>query len=155
MQSLYHRSVAAPNDSVWIAAVPVAHIGLGFRSKTVVLFTCAHHRCSLFSCLLPHKPPPPPGPPRLHDIRRDVFSHIRETMMRLMVPSAPRQQSSTGDVHGVHEHFDAIDRGDFFCDSLGERHISEGPSACVFWCAVAMGALVKGSSLESVRRPSV
>ena len=35
--------------------------------------------------------------------------------------------------------------------SLGGKQLPMDPSTCIFWCAVALGALVKGNPIESVR----
>lgn len=54
------------------------------------------------------------------------------------------QRSDSGDDYSTTEqNFDAI----MPADSL----FTVDPSACVFWCAVALGALVKGQPIESVR----
>ncbi|CAM9440163.1 unnamed protein product, partial [Ectocarpus fasciculatus] len=75
-------------------------------------------------------------------------SHVRETMVRMMALSAAQHQ--LGAPH------DPPDQGQFgvFTDdgfTTGSQLLT-GPSACTFWCAVGVGALVKGSPVESVRR---
>lgn len=52
------------------------------------------------------------------------------------------QESDSEDYSTMDQHFDAIMPAD--------RQVSVGPSTCVFWCAVALGALVKGQPIESV-----
>ncbi|CAM9184713.1 unnamed protein product [Ectocarpus fasciculatus] len=45
---------------------------------------------------------------------------------------------------------DAIGTGDGIGTLLGGTQLPMDPSTCIFWCAVALGALVKGSPLEAV-----
>eukprot|EP00752_Nemacystus_decipiens_P005048 g4584.t1 len=69
-------------------------------------------------------------------------SHIRATMVKIMVNHASRQPSAFegGDAE-TDGRLDAMMR-------RGELPVS--PSTCVFWCAVALGALVRGNPVESV-----
>ena len=64
-------------------------------------------------------------------------------MVKIMVAPASRQHSAFGGGgdSGTAGRMDAIVRN-------GELPV--GPSTCVFWCAVALGALVRGSPIESV-----
>ena len=67
-------------------------------------------------------------------------SDIRETMVKLMVtPGAVYNRAEAGEV-GTTVPEKACGTGLGIID----------PSACVFWCAVALGAIVKGSPVESV-----
>ncbi|CBN75398.1 expressed unknown protein [Ectocarpus siliculosus] len=52
--------------------------------------------------------------------------HIRETMVKMMASPASRRQSAAGTD----------------CDEAPELNLLMGPSTCIFWCAVALGALV-------------
>lgn len=47
-------------------------------------------------------------------------------------------------------HFDAIVPGADWSKAPERNQLLIGPSTCIFWCAVALGALVTGSPLESV-----
>ncbi|CAM9167672.1 unnamed protein product, partial [Ectocarpus fasciculatus] len=75
-------------------------------------------------------------------------SHVRGAMVRMMTGPAAQQQLSA-----LH---DSPDQGQF-CAIFTEdgittgSQLSTGPSCCTFWCAVGVGALVKGSPVESVR----
>ncbi|CAM9235425.1 unnamed protein product, partial [Ectocarpus sp. 8 AP-2014] len=74
-------------------------------------------------------------------------SHIRGAMVRMMANSAAQHQ--LGARHGAPDQgqFGAIFSEDGFTTG---NQLSTGPSACTFWCAVGIGALVKGSPVESV-----
>ncbi|CAM9342421.1 unnamed protein product [Ectocarpus sp. 12 AP-2014] len=78
-------------------------------------------------------------------------SHIRETMVTVMLPPASSQQSVLGDDCDERGHyFEAVaPRGDLSKTSA-RNQLPMDPSACTFWCAVALGALMKGSPIESV-----
>ncbi|CBN75414.1 expressed unknown protein [Ectocarpus siliculosus] len=74
-------------------------------------------------------------------------SHIRGEMVRMMTLStAPHRPDAS---------YDSLDQGQFGAifseDGITTgNQLSAGPSACTFWCAVGVGALVKGSPVESV-----
>ncbi|CAN0475782.1 unnamed protein product, partial [Ectocarpus sp. 12 AP-2014] len=75
-------------------------------------------------------------------------SHIRGVMVKMMTLSTVQQQ--LGALH------DAPDQGQFgaiFTEDgiTTENQLLTGPSACTFWCAVGVGAVVNGSPVESVR----
>ncbi|CAM9465409.1 unnamed protein product, partial [Ectocarpus fasciculatus] len=71
-------------------------------------------------------------------------SHIRGVMVTMMARStALRDPSAPGCL-------DAIGTGDGIGTLLGGTQLPMDPSTCIFWCAVALGALVKGSPLEAV-----
>ncbi|CAM9742317.1 unnamed protein product [Ectocarpus sp. 6 AP-2014] len=78
-------------------------------------------------------------------------SQIRETMVTIMLPRASSQQSVFGDDcdEGGH-YFEAVAPGGDLSKTLARNQLPMDPSACTFWCAVALGALVKGSPIESV-----
>ncbi|CAM9723979.1 unnamed protein product [Scytosiphon promiscuus] len=80
-------------------------------------------------------------------------SQIREAMVKIMIPAAPQQETALGyecgDEDGPH--------GTLLCESTlnkvsGTNQLPDDPSLCMFWCAVAMGALAKGSPFEVVTR---
>ncbi|CAM9567655.1 unnamed protein product [Ectocarpus fasciculatus] len=75
-------------------------------------------------------------------------SHIRGEMVRMMaLPTAPHRPGASHDSTEQCQ-FGATPTDD---DGIttGNQHTA-GPSACTFWCAVGVGALVKGSPVESV-----
>ncbi|CBN75493.1 expressed unknown protein [Ectocarpus siliculosus] len=78
-------------------------------------------------------------------------SHIRETMVTIMLPRASSQQSVFGDDcdEGGH-YFEAVAPGGDLSKTSARNQFPMDPSACTFWCAVALGALAKGSPIESV-----
>lgn len=75
-----------------------------------------------------------------------VISHIRETMVKMMVN--PSQQSAFG--RDCDEDDVLAREGDFSMLSAADNQLDAGPSTCTFWCAVALGALVKGDPVSSV-----
>ncbi|CAM9385332.1 unnamed protein product [Ectocarpus sp. 8 AP-2014] len=78
-------------------------------------------------------------------------SRIRETMVTIMLPPASSQQSVFGDDCGEGGHyFEAVLAGGDLSKTSARNQLPMDPSACTFWCAVALGALVKGSPIESV-----
>ncbi|CBN75496.1 hypothetical protein Esi_0111_0052 [Ectocarpus siliculosus] len=78
-------------------------------------------------------------------------SQIRETMVKIMVPPASSQQSVFGDGSDKRGHyFEAVAPGGDLSKISAGSQLPMDPSACTFWCAVALGALVKGSPIESV-----
>ncbi|CAM9492008.1 unnamed protein product [Ectocarpus fasciculatus] len=69
-------------------------------------------------------------------------SHIRGTMVKMMTsPSSPRQSAGRADCD-EERHFEAIARRADWNQAAGRNELAIGPSACIFWCAVALGALV-------------
>ncbi|CBN75412.1 hypothetical protein Esi_0093_0058 [Ectocarpus siliculosus] len=74
-------------------------------------------------------------------------SHIRGTMMRMMAHSAAQYQPGARHDSPDQGQFGAIFTEDGITTG---NQLSTGPSACTFWCAVGVGALVKGSPVESV-----
>ncbi|CBJ28453.1 hypothetical protein Esi_0106_0024 [Ectocarpus siliculosus] len=78
-------------------------------------------------------------------------SHIRETMVKMMVsPTLSQKPVFWRDC----DEDDVLAReGDFRMPSA-ENQLDAGSSTCTFWCAVALGALVKGGPVTSVARYS-
>ena len=81
-----------------------------------------------------------------------LISHIRETMVDIMARRQIRRPSDV--LHDCDEAAGAFDetakRSDLSAGSR-EKQIPIEPPTCVFWCAVALGALVRGNPIESVR----
>ncbi|CAM9174909.1 unnamed protein product [Ectocarpus sp. 4 AP-2014] len=74
-------------------------------------------------------------------------SHIGGEMVRMMTLStAPHRPGVSHDAPEQCQ-FGAIFTEDGITTG---NQLSTGPSACIFWCAVGVGALVKGSPVESV-----
>lgn len=86
-------------------------------------------------------------------------SHIREAMIKVMThPSVQHPYHPSGTPHGApwdRGQFNAVTNGGSSggcgLDDQGNQYPMD-PSICTFWCAVALGALVKGSPIEAVRR---
>ncbi|CAM9403759.1 unnamed protein product, partial [Ectocarpus sp. 8 AP-2014] len=78
-------------------------------------------------------------------------SHVRGAMVRMMTRSTAQQQ--VGALHDSPEQgqFGAIFAEDGF--TTGNQLLT-GPSCCTFWCAVGVGAVMKGSTVESVAKYS-
>lgn len=72
-----------------------------------------------------------------------VVSKIRETMVRMFAGSVFVQHSDSGDYSTTDQHLNTIIPAD--------SQFPVDPSICVFWSVVALGALVKGRPIESVR----
>ncbi|CAN0289684.1 unnamed protein product, partial [Scytosiphon promiscuus] len=76
-------------------------------------------------------------------------SQIRETMVKLMVPAAPRQKPVfKSDRPHEGGQFRALEGPG--TNVSGVNPLATAPSVCTFWCAVALGALAKGNPIESV-----
>lgn len=76
-------------------------------------------------------------------------SHIRGAMVRMMTLSTAQQLGDSP--------YDCLEQGrlDTILTEDGittGNQLSMGPSACTFWCAVGLGALVKGSPVHSVSK---
>ncbi|CAM9364984.1 unnamed protein product [Ectocarpus fasciculatus] len=69
-------------------------------------------------------------------------SHIRGAMVRMMTRSTAQHRPGAPQ--------DSPDQAQFGDIVSTGYQLSTGPSACTFWCAVGIGALVKGSHVESV-----
>lgn len=72
-------------------------------------------------------------------------------MVKIMAPPAPGKQSAREDHCGEEGQFDAVARESIVSNALGGSELPMDASTCIFWCAVAVGALVKGIPTESVR----
>eukprot|EP00752_Nemacystus_decipiens_P005054 g4589.t1 len=76
-------------------------------------------------------------------------SYIRETMVKLMATPSILQRGRAVSYHGVEARYsDTTDTEDAFRSGVGAMDCS----GCIFWCAVALGALARGSPIESVSR---
>ncbi|CAM9651184.1 unnamed protein product, partial [Ectocarpus sp. 4 AP-2014] len=74
-------------------------------------------------------------------------SHIRGVMVKMMTLSTIQQQLGALHVSPDQGQFGA----NFTEDAVNTgNQLLTGPSACIFWCAVGVGAVVKGSPVESV-----
>ncbi|CAN0188101.1 unnamed protein product [Scytosiphon promiscuus] len=75
-------------------------------------------------------------------------SEVRETMVKIMLPDTPRQEPDLGtDDCAEDGRFGALTVGGTFS---GISRLPKDPAFCTFWCAVALGALAKGSPNEAV-----
>lgn len=70
-----------------------------------------------------------------------------------MLNPPSRQQSNFGDDCGEDGQPDALTMRGGVGNTFGGKELPVDPSTCVFWCAVALGALIKGSPIESVSEP--
>ena len=84
-----------------------------------------------------------------------TISQIRETMVKMMARPAEIGQPLGGVWHDCSDAAggapDAIATGGNLSTAPGGKQLPVDPPTCIFWCAVALGALVKGYPLESVR----
>ncbi|CAN0314629.1 unnamed protein product, partial [Ectocarpus fasciculatus] len=76
-------------------------------------------------------------------------SHIRETMVKIMASPAPLQHSTVGGACG---EAGSMVRASCWSKANEEPQLPMDPSTCTFWCAIALGALAKGSPVESVAK---
>eukprot|EP00903_Cladosiphon_okamuranus_P015992 g14770.t1 len=81
-------------------------------------------------------------------------SHIREAMMRLMIRPSGRYPSDSPNGSWDRGQFDAVTSGGSSTSAMEGNQYPMDPSVCTFWCAVALGALVKGSPIEAVEHYS-
>ncbi|CAM9151229.1 unnamed protein product [Ectocarpus sp. 8 AP-2014] len=81
-------------------------------------------------------------------------SRIRETMVKIMTSLSSLQQSVVGADYDAGGHLDAIARGEEWIKASERNQLPRDPSTCTFWCAIALGALAKGSPIESVSKYS-
>ncbi|CAM9574729.1 unnamed protein product [Ectocarpus fasciculatus] len=79
-------------------------------------------------------------------------SHIRETMVKIMTSYADLQQPTVRTDCDDEGPFDAIARGADWSKASECNQLPMDPSTCTFWCAIALGALAKGSPVESVSK---
>lgn len=74
-------------------------------------------------------------------------------MVKIMSPAYPGQDLGVDtDSFAENEQSGAVAVGSILS---GIDQLPKDPSFCTFWCAVALGALAKGSPIESVRQVSV
>lgn len=73
-------------------------------------------------------------------------------MVKIMLYPASRERPALGAGGGEAGRCDDHGMGGGFDDAFGREELPMAPSTCIFWCAVALGALVKGSPIESVSR---
>lgn len=74
-------------------------------------------------------------------------SEIRETIVKMMVAKARPRESQSRPCDRHHRGHDPATKGEALveCDNRIMR-----PSLCIFWCAVALGALSKGWPIKLV-----
>lgn len=72
-----------------------------------------------------------------------VASNIRETLVKMFTGSIPVRHVDAGDYSSTEQHSDTI--------VPAQSHVPSDPSICIFWCAVALGSLVQGRPIKSVR----
>ena len=89
---------------------------------------------------------PPDRPPLTHLPILSSVSNIRETMVKLMVTSSTSQQTGQGYNYAGPGTIRSASPDSPSCKIGG----TADPSTCMFWCAVAMGAILKGSPVHSV-----
>lgn len=77
-----------------------------------------------------------------------IISEIRQAMVKIMVPVAPRQEPGHLCIRG---RLDTIISWGTFDNASGINQLPQDPSFATFWSAVALGALVKGCPFEAVR----
>ncbi|CBJ29983.1 hypothetical protein Esi_0170_0014 [Ectocarpus siliculosus] len=77
-------------------------------------------------------------------------SHIRGAMVSMMTRATASRRHHSPCETPAPGRLDAIGTGDGIGTFLGGTQLPMDPSTCIFWCAVALGALVKGNPLESV-----
>lgn len=73
-------------------------------------------------------------------------------MVKIMLSSGSRQQEAVWDGNYETEQYGGCGMGEGFGHTHRGGGLRMDPSTCVFWSAVALGALVKGSPIESVSR---
>ncbi|CAB1099292.1 unnamed protein product [Ectocarpus sp. CCAP 1310/34] len=72
-------------------------------------------------------------------------------MVKIMLPPASFQQPALGDDCDEGGHYlKAVAPGGDLGKAPARNQLAKDPSACTFWCAVALGALAKGNPIESV-----
>ncbi|CAM9586204.1 unnamed protein product [Ectocarpus sp. 12 AP-2014] len=81
-------------------------------------------------------------------------STIREAMVQIMATPAALQRPAVGGGCDEEALFDAIARGADLIKASEGHQLPMNPRSCTFWCAIALGALAKGSSFQSVAKYS-
>ena len=100
-------------------------------------------RCTCLTALHPTHDVMTPERP-LH-----LSSHIRETMVKIMMTPDPRRRRAVGDGGRKSWQVDDVEAGGERI-AFRARGLPMDPSICIFWCAVALGALARGSPLQTV-----
>lgn len=91
----------------------------------------------------------PPGLSSNRCVRCGSVSHIREAMVKLLARPAVGHPSQVP--HNRDGSFEEVAPEGRLNPFLRGHQLPEDLSTCVFWCAVGLGALVKGNPIESVR----
>lgn len=74
-------------------------------------------------------------------------------MVKIMTAPRPGRTPEEGDrSHVGADEVDALTPSDDSTRTTDDGHVPMDPSTCTFWCTVALGALVRGQPLESVRQ---
>ena len=73
-------------------------------------------------------------------------------MVKIMVAPDLEQQPAVGEGHRYGWQVAGITGGLELCNALSGKDLPMDPSTCIFWCAVALGAFVRGSPIETVSR---
>ncbi|CAN0196743.1 unnamed protein product, partial [Ectocarpus sp. 13 AM-2016] len=81
-------------------------------------------------------------------------STIREAMVEIMATPNTLQRPAVGGGCDEEALFDAIARGADLIKASEGHQFPMNPRSCTFWCAIALGALAKGSSFQSVAKYS-
>ena len=79
-------------------------------------------------------------------------SHIRESMVKIMLTPGPGPPANPWNDRDDGWQPDGIGGGEEAPKASDGADVVIDPPTCIFWCAVALGALVRGSPLETVRR---
>lgn len=97
---------------------------------------------------------PPHSNHQYHDACVVLFvlaSFIRRTMVNIMASPATREPPGAICHTGKEFQFDTTAAENSLVAASGGIGLPMDPSTCIFWCAVALGALVKGSPVLVVR----
>ncbi|CAM9689569.1 unnamed protein product [Ectocarpus sp. 6 AP-2014] len=77
--------------------------------------------------------------------------YIREAMVKIMTTRSSLRQSVGADCDDE-GHFHGIESGAEWITTSERNQLPMDPSTCTFWCAIALGALAKGSPVGSVSK---
>lgn len=72
-------------------------------------------------------------------------------MVKIMATPDPRQESRCMDDRGQGWQLDGFGGEGGLRHALADEDFPMDPLICIFWCAVALGALARGSPIEKVR----
>ena len=75
-------------------------------------------------------------------------------MVKIMLTPDHGRQPTTGKGRGDGLQVDGAAGGVEVFNALRGKGLPTEASTCIFWCAVALGALVRGSPIETVSRVS-